>query len=492
MTSVTNDELAIMRRSKWEFFRRIGYEPIASQREFHSGPQRFKVIFGGERAGKSMCAARDLGVELLSPGYRLWILGSQYSSIEGCFSWFWHDFVEPILDIRPPFPKGRCLECKPTRAVRNTQTHDYYLRFAWGAEIVAKSAKNLAGVRALPVNGLIATEAADMPENTWDDYARGRVSDREGRAVIEGCPVGFNWFADLGERGRLGDPDWATFRLNAEETLPAADLAEKRRNYSDSLYEQKVRGNPMSKEGLVYIPPFHKEESLMDWEYRADWLTWLGVDFGYRFPALVWAQTNGANPLDPGFRGVTFDQFVEDNVSMDGLIEAIFGRPYALAGIFCDPAGDGADGTGFSDLKRLRAECQRRGVASPSTTTSPRWRHVPTGVERTRALWQSADGERRWFLGRRLADNSVRRGMWRALHMYQYPDARRGSKSDMPVKDGISDHVMDADRYIKIGLFERGSIGACPPRGAPRPSLFGPSLRRALRPGPGGPQHRGV
>jgi len=392
-----------------KLFADTGYRPLPHQQAFHDCTRRFKVTFGGERGGKSMTAAHDFLPDLLKPNFWLWILGSQYETIEGVFGWIW-DAIYSLVDrgiIEPPL-----------KAVYSKKPARFYLKFPWGAEVDTRTAKNLRAVRSLPVDGMILTEAGDMPEDTWDNYARGRLSDRMGRAVIEGCPVGYNWFVDLGHRGEMGDPDWATFTMSAELTLPQTDLDEKRRTYSEPMYKQKVLGEPVPLSGLVYAPQFDggrgDGDSVRPWPYRADWLTWAGIDYGYRSPAIVWVQSNGADPTASDFEAYVFDQFVEENVTKERLADALLSRPYEPAGIFGDPSGDAVDNDGWSTFKYVQARCRKAGVVSPVYCTDHRMRYIPWGVDHLRALLQAADGTRRLFLAKHLVDNTVPRGVWRS------------------------------------------------------------------------------
>lgn len=464
---------------KFQWFKRLGYKPNADQAKIHKSNARFKVVHGGEGSGKSMTTGRDVEPDLMQPGYRVWIVGPTLAVCQGVFDWIWNDMVES-LDILP----GESLNLETTRAVRREDAHQFYIRFAWGATVECKTAKELASIRALSVDCIIITEAGDVPDDAFGEFALGRLREMESRCIIEGCPVwAVGWFSEAADRGRSKrHPHWQAFNLDAEKVQSKEVIAEKRRVYDALTFKRKVKGLFVANSGLVFMPELDPDHNVIPWKYRPDWLTWLAIDFGYNCPWLGWVQSNSANPEDPKFKAVLFDEFAEDCVSIKRLIAAMFMKPYALNGIFCDPAGDGTDSTGWSDYKRIVKEIEAKRnrqiaagekvtfIPAPRYTHKPKWTHIPVGCAGLRGLLCAEDGTRRLFIAKHLANNRNYRGFWMAAHKYSY---RGGAKPDMPKEDGLYDHPPDGMRYWWINLMDMIEMSTSAVRAVSTQSAFG-------------------
>ncbi len=442
------------------WFRLIGYEPHAGQRPFHESQARFKVHFAGSRMGKSLCAARDVEPDILRNNTRGWIVAPTYDLGEKEFRYIWKDMVE---DCR----------METLRANNNARSGDLHIRFDWGSEVKVKSADRPDSLLGEELDWMIVAEAAQMSPMVWERYLRARLTSRNGRAIFPTTPKGYNWVYDLWLRG--GDtrfPEWASwqFPTSVNPHVAAEDIEEARRTLAPEVFREQYLGEPTSFAGMVYRN-FDRELNVIEHEYRDDWPTYCAVDFGYRMPAALWIQEDGQG------RAIVFDEFVEDNVPIDRLVDVIAnrrderGRRYALAGLFCDPAGEGAQSSGVSDLAHVRAA-----GLEPRFTTSVRWRSVAAGVAVVRNLVCNAAGERRLLIAKRLAGDeraarqgatggaSKRRGAWKDIQRYAYPELRgEGAVSDEPLKDGVSDHTMDALRYYAVMReLQRQQQGAMP------------------------------
>lgn len=71
------------------------------------------------------------------------------------------------------------------------------------------------------------------------------------------------------------------------------------------------------------------------------------------------------------------------------------------------------------------------------------------GVDLLRALLAPALGRPRLTIDPRC------RHLVRAMESYHYPSSRRSEAAETPEKDGRHDHLIDALRYLAVGLLGR-------------------------------------
>lgn len=150
----------------------------------------------------------------------------------------------------------------------------------------------------------------------------------------------------------------------------------------------------------------------------------LSVDFGYANPFVcLWIAT-----ADDG-RTHVIDEYVQRELTVDEHLKTIAARPWnATKLIACDPAGAGRnEQTAQSSVGVLR-EC---GYA-----VRHRASRIIDGVEMIRAALRPASGEPMLFIHPRC------KRLIKALTSYRFAD-----NSELPLKDGEHDHLIDALRY---------------------------------------------
>jgi hypothetical protein len=151
----------------------------------------------------------------------------------------------------------------------------------------------------------------------------------------------------------------------------------------------------------------------------------LAMDFGFRNPFVcLWVVTM--------YDGTThvIDEYVQEQRTLDEHLLHIEQRACGkLRYVSCDPAGAGRNSqTAESDLAVLRRN--RYVVRS-------RQSGILDGVEQIRFALRSATGEVRLFISEKCAR------LIKALQCYHY--GKGGS--ELPLKDGEHDHLIDALRY---------------------------------------------
>ncbi len=149
----------------------------------------------------------------------------------------------------------------------------------------------------------------------------------------------------------------------------------------------------------------------------------LSIDFGFASPFVcLWILREQTHTI-------VLDEYVQPHRQLDEHLEQIRRRPYAAQIITCDPAGNArSDQTSLSNVSLLR----KAGYIVRS-----RQSHIVDGLELIRAALSPAIGPPRLFIHprcHRLID---------ALRSYRYAEGG----SELPIKDGQHDHLIDPLRY---------------------------------------------
>ena len=114
-----------------------------------------------------------------------------------------------------------------------------------------------------------------------------------------------------------------------------------------------------------------------------------------------------------------------------------------VAATFCDPAGNQhSDITGTNCVQEMRAA----GIRIRSCKSG-----ILEGVEKIRKALGDGAGQRR------LSIDPSCNNLIKSLETYHYPDNSQ-SQSELPVKDGISDHHIDALRYFFVNFEKSVSL----------------------------------
>lgn len=177
-----------------------------------------------------------------------------------------------------------------------------------------------------------------------------------------------------------------------------------------------------------FDPAIHVRE-----ETPTDSELWLAIDFGYANPFVcLWIHKTS--------QGLTYvvDEYVQEQRIIEEHLEQIRTRPWGPARkIACDPAGQGRnDQTATSNVMLLRqagysVKCRPSGILE--------------GLEMLRRALHPAAGQPTLFIHPRC------KRLIRALQSYRYGD----DGSELPLKDGQHDHLIDALRYYYINHTSR-------------------------------------
>tara|TARA_R110000824_G_scaffold7944_4_gene36257 strand:- start:2616 stop:4082 length:1467 start_codon:yes stop_codon:yes gene_type:complete len=242
-------------------------------------------------------------------------------------------------------------------------------------------------------------------------------------------------------------------------------------NLTDRLARAYLHGEFVSLEGVVFFTYEPRlGASIIDMKPDPVAASWGALDFGRRRPYLAIIQ-------DRMLDGREVEVIVDECVGADMLEEAHAHRcadqltdlGIVLSDCFCDPAGGARSAqTGISSVQVYERVFRERGVLAGGMryTLDRAERHIPAGIEALRSRFESHSGERKMFVAEILTDqNRTSRyeqgavGIHGALMGYKYSKGKPGL--DMPEKDGVHDHPVDAVRYYCVqrhGVIEAPSI----------------------------------
>jgi len=417
-----------VRIDKFKYFKYIGYIPHQGQMAVHRSCARFRVNVQGRRSGKSYCAAREAEVAILTPETRGWIVAPTYELAD---------------KIAREIKENLILKLK----LNYSHKEEYYGRLKYvkfepfKSELWIKSADNPDSLIGEGLDWLIFDEAAKCPRIIWEKYLSPTLTDRKGWALFTTTPEGTNWVYELYCRGQDPNyPEWESFRFPSTIS-PYIDpqiIEEARKTLTPETFAQEYLAEFTTFAGRVYAEFSRLTHIVKNYKYDPEIETVVGIDFGFRQPAVLWAQIRNGDEV------VVFDEYVKPNTKTDELIQVIKSKPYRVDHYYCDPAGEGINiQSGLSDVELFR----QNGIRL-EYTKNPTLRSIPAGVELVRRFIMNAKGEIRL----RIAENCAR--VISDIENYRYPhQIAPGYLSELPLKDGVTDHTMDALRYIIVNRF---------------------------------------
>ena len=424
---------------KENWFDFIDYTPHKGQELLHNAPDSARFIVGccGRRWGKSHSAAREAEVYLTQPGKVIWVVSPNYNTSEKIFRIVYEDMV---------IKKGY----KPTQYSAKEQI----LKFEWdgGASMLCgKSAEIPSTLIGEGCDLVIIDEAAKIKnlKKIWEMYLRPTLSDKKGKAIFISTPDGYSYFHELYLRGQSKNDYWYSFNAPSwvnQFSFPLGendpDLLEAKESLTPEIYEQEYGANFTSLSGRVY--QFDRKKDVGDYRYNPLMPVEISIDFGYRMPAVLFFQT-----YNLGQKGVShinvIDEIVhEPNLTVNELAKKVKAKGYRIYRCFGDPAGyQVSASTGLGEAEIFR-QATGLGTFALRDRTS---RSIASGISHVRNFFENSKGERRIHIHHKCT------GLMEDLEIYRYPEHKDNDLKNIPVKDGRSDHSMDAFRYYFINKF---------------------------------------
>jgi len=210
------------------------------------------------------------------------------------------------------------------------------------------------------------------------------------------------------------------------------------RRASRAGWEAEMLCERPSRENVVF-DEFEAATHVRQLDYDPNLPLYRTLDFGFVNPFVcLWIQVDEKNVVR------VIDEYVRSRATIDVHAEEMKRRTPVeegcVAATFCDPAGKSVnDVTGTSVVRELRT----LGIA-----TRFRRSGILEGIELVRRRLRAGDGKSRLLISPRC------QRLIEAMECYRYPENSRAS--ELPLKDGLYDHPIDALRYFFVNYKHTG------------------------------------
>lgn len=229
-------------------------------------------------------------------------------------------------------------------------------------------------------------------------------------------------------------------------------------SYSIRMQQAVLEGHFVALQGSVY-------ESIDLYSDNSPWVidyqplafkerkTYLAIDPGFRRSAWLWIHQE--SPVS----WVLFDELMADDMTDEQCINIVNSKPYLPDEIWCDPAADNTQSAIGLDTLMMFKKIKTR-TREPVRVLSGSFRDIEFGVDKLRTMLGTNDEmfkqpiRLRFSKKLRELEYNKPRGILRDLTAYRYPEEKSGhALSDVPLKDGVTDHSCDALRYWSVGMW---------------------------------------
>ncbi|MBU1517755.1 MAG: hypothetical protein KJ757_02360 [Planctomycetes bacterium] len=400
------------------------------------------VVWAGRGGGKTLlAAAATLLDSIFKPGCKTRILAGSELQAQRMYDYmlgflrngFERFAAGPVRKDRCVFLNGSDVEVLTQSAASVRGSHIHKLRcdevelfdrqIFEAAKFVTKSTDNIVG----------AMETLSTMHQPF-----GIMHDIVGKAQSAGVPI-FKWcvwevIENCKDRSCSRCPlnnDCQGRARKANGYLRIDDCLAQMRRSSRSAFESEMLCLRPSLENVVFAE-FEPDVHIGEVEYDTTLPLYRAIDFGFVNPFVcLWIQVDGKGTVR------VIDEYVKSRITIDGHADEIKNRkPFVednVIATFCDPAGAGVnDVTGTSAVFQLR----QAGVKLRYKRSS-----ILEGIELVRRALRSGDGVSNLVISPRCGR------LIEAMQCYHYPPV---GAEELPLKDGIYDHPIDALRYFFV------------------------------------------
>lgn len=255
------------------WWKRTDYRPTVGQWPIHKSPARFKLIAGGERAGKSRTAA-SYALPRIPDTTLLWIVAKDYNLARPEFQYLFDD-LNPLGFIRKSsMPQG--------------PHSPWVMTLVTGTEIRTITAADEVKLAARAPDGIIMAEAA---QQSYEIYLRlrRRTAEKRGWLLLEGTfESSEDWYAELWEKwlngGPTGEqsfslPSWSNnWKFPGGRNDP--ELLQQLLVMGEEAFNERFGGVPTPPRNLVH-PEFSFERNVGYVQFDREKPVELAIDPGY-------------------------------------------------------------------------------------------------------------------------------------------------------------------------------------------------------------------
>lgn len=397
------------------------------QREFVECDSRYSAMIGGVRSGKTYSGTvKGLQRALLLP-----TVGA---------------VVAPTSAMARDVLMPQYAELAGGRVIKwNSSIGDMILDN--GSKILFRSGDKPERLMGLTLDWFHLDEASQVESRVWEVLINRTIS-TGGPGFFTTTPRGRNWVYRMIKKWAENEECQVFYAKTSDNPLIDKKNIERAREQMDARYFRQQFEASFEVDGLRVYDDFRSDRHVLStpWNVIDDWPIYIGIDFGWTHPtAIIWAQ------LSPEGRWYIFDELVESHMRPEKLAEAINGDPVDIGGRSFRAKVDYKRVARVISGKEGHQSRQEAGGRSALINLSSMGINrlsvnnygLMDGVHAVRAKLLSAGGEINLKIDpgcRRVIDDFMG---------YNYPADDSGKPiGEVPEKDDIHDHSMDAIRYM--------------------------------------------
>lgn len=280
----------LVERSEHEFHK---YTPHQGQADFHKSLAPIRLIFGGNRSGKSRASSQEIAYwfthnhphRSIPKRVNIWVISTEYQTIkEGIYA-----------HLKRIIPQWEIKEIGP-----RVQGHDLpsYIKSKRDDVITFLSAKGADGSRtkfqAADVHLIVIDEEID--QYIWDEL-QARTITTGGKIVISATLVeSYQWIVDLENEALAGSPDVFLTRLRTQLNPynDQATIARLSKLWDDDTKRYRLEGHSRRSSGLIY-KNFQPSHIIEPFTIPKEWPRWHVYDPGFRIAGAIWGTITPHN-----------------------------------------------------------------------------------------------------------------------------------------------------------------------------------------------------
>jgi hypothetical protein len=332
------------------------------------------------------------------------------------------------------------------------------LRFADGGIVYLRSADSIKSYAGLNVAWLVGDEPWLWTHRAYlKAIERVRLKSAKMLQRAFSSTPAMNYLADEFNTGRKYRRTIPASTYENKDNLAPGYIEGLLESYSTRMARAMIYGEWTVLTGAVYEAFDPRPESLWllpydpkDYEHRK---TYLAIDPGFQRSAILWIHEIAPTEW------IVFDEIMADHTSDDALVQMINDRGWPVDEIWCDPAADQTQSAMSLDtIDMLREVKRRRKYTGAIRYITGPYRRITYGVDKVRVLLGDPDRGQpiRVYFAKHLLEQeqNMDRGIVKDLSRYRYGEVKDDKPvTDVPMKDGKTDHGCDAFRYFGVGAW---------------------------------------
>jgi len=408
--------------------------PFEGQSEYITGNPAavFRLALAGRQGGKTQMGVQEFARELFQNTNEVFMIVAPTYKILAQATLL---KLEEVL--REIYPAGWIIAHNRVEGVMRDRNNNI---------IFVRSCERPDTLRGPTLKGALFDEAALVPIAKPFRILRAALAVKGGRMYITTTPYGPNWLLqEVIKPWEKGDKRYhvAKWRSVDNPAFPMEEY-EDAKKYQDPRWVAQEYDAEITGFGGLVFPEFVEGIHVGQPEYDPLLPVYWGMDFGWANPTYIgfWQiEPPNMDRVEPQINMI--DELQIKQTPIDEILETALGMPYKKPDlVFCDPTGshhEKTSGAGATDIMTVEP-------FNLSVMHAHRWNY---NADRTIAINKM---HRLLKTQRILFHEEKCWNMIRAFQLYSRPQPQEGKRADeKPIKDGVSDHPMEATWYFMLG-----------------------------------------